>query len=585
MLSKRWRLPFLVGALSAMVAVTAMACAEEEEAPPAETPAVETPAVAERIPGGSLTVHTIEPDRLDPHYSSFAQDISLQRMLWRGLYSLDRDNVPQPAMADGPPDISADGKTITVKLKDGLLWSDGDDLKAEDFVLGIHRTCNPVNAGQYQYLLSNIAGCDDYYLSLAGPDETPGTEDDLDPSAADLPALQNAVGVKAVDDTTIEFTLQNPGPTFPIILSLWMTFPVPAHLLPDPGQDWPSGPEAPGKLAYNGPYVLKEYKPGFSATLAPNPNWVGEIKPTLDTLTLRFIDDYAVADRAYEAGELDFALVNLTELTALRSQFEPTGEYLKLTRPSTRGLEMNLERPPLDKLDVRLALGRAVDHVAMLDRCFQGGHVYTTSWIPEESGGHPTDAFLDQLGYDPEAARQHLADAGFPNGEGFPKLSILVREGPQSECLAEFAQEAWRTNLNVNVDIEVVDGPTRAARFTAEDFDLFPGGWIQDYPDPENWVLGLYDTGGPLNHYNCSDPDIDALIEKARYNLNNEERLQQYKQINELIVTRVCGIFVGYHEAEHYLIKPHVVGMRENSTGQDAVIAGDWAAEAWGHSG
>ena len=93
---------------------------------------------------------SIEPQKLDPHFSSFAQDISVQRMVWRGLYSLDTDNEPLPAMADGDPEISADGTTVTVTLKDGLLWSDGDPLLAEDFVLGIQTTCNPVNAGEYQ---------------------------------------------------------------------------------------------------------------------------------------------------------------------------------------------------------------------------------------------------------------------------------------------------------------------------------------------------------------------------------------------------------------------------------------------------
>src|SRR3989304_4876131 len=230
--SGRWGfLPLAVAVVAAFAAFAACGDEEGDGGPPADqSPA---PPSGERIQGGALRVHGIEPQSLDPHFSSFAQDISFERMVWRGLYSLGTDNVPQPAMADGEPEISADGKTLTVNLKEGLLWSDGDPLTAEDFVLGIHRTCNPVNAGEYQYLLSNIAGCDDYFTALAGPDGDPGTDDDLDPST-DLTDLRNAVGVQAIDETTIEFTLQNPGPTFQVILSLWMTFPVPAHLMPDP---------------------------------------------------------------------------------------------------------------------------------------------------------------------------------------------------------------------------------------------------------------------------------------------------------------------------------------------------------------
>lgn len=529
----------------------------------------------ERIEGGELTLATVEPDALDPHFSSFSQDISLQRMIWRGLYTLDASNEPQPSMAASLPEISEDGKTYTITLRDGLQWSDGDDLLAEDFVMGILRTCNPDNAGEYQYVLTNIAGCDDHF----------GNEDGFD---ADL---ENLVSVKALDDTTIEITIAEPQPTFTIILSLWMTFPAPVHLFPNSSDAWPEpGPSAPAQLAYNGPYVLTAFNPGDSATLEPNPNWAAPngITPTLESVTLRFIDDFAVSTNAYRTGEVDFTNADEATLAAAIDEFGPTNEYVGQLFPGTVGLQMQLDNPTLGDpdtgLDVRLALRRAIDYAELNDVCYGGGRVPTTSWIPEVSGGDPPDAFEDVIGFDEAAAQQHLADAGFPDGEGFPTLTILVRDTPSSTCEAEFEQESFRTILGIDTDIEVVDGPTRSARFTSEDFELFPGGWIQDYPDPENWVLGLAETDGSLNNYNCSDPEIDDLVDKARFNTNNEERLQQYKDINELIVTRVCGLGAGLHLANQYLIKPNTVGLAENAAGLDAVIAGDWIAESWGVS-
>lgn len=549
-----WLLALAIG----MTVVAFAACGDDEE-----------------VEGGELTLATVEGDALDPHFSSFANDISLERMLWRALYTLDANNEPQPSMAAAEPEISEDGTVYTINLKEGLQWSDGDDLLAEDFVMGILRTCNPDNAGEYQYVLTNIVGCDDHYGNEAGFDS----------------ALEGLVGVKALDDTTIEITTVEPQPTFTIILSLWMTFPAPVHLFPNSSDPWPDpGPGAPGQLAYNGPYVLTEYEPGDHATLEPNPNWAApnDISPTLDKITLRFIDDFAVSTNAYRTGEVDFTNVDETQLSAAIDEFEPTGEYLRVLFPGTVGLEMQMTNPTLGDpdtgLDVRLALTRAVDFEQLNEVCYGGGRVPTTSWVPEVSGGHPPDAFEDVIGFDEAAAQQHLADAGFPGGEGFPTLSILVRDAPSEICQAEFKQESFRTILGIETEVEVVDGPTRSARFTSEDFELFPGGWIQDYPDPENWILGLYDTGGSLNNYNCSDPEIDALVDKARFNTNNEERLQQYKEINELIATRVCGIGLGLHLANHYLIKPLTVGLLENAAGQDAVIAGDWIAEAWGRS-
>ncbi len=565
---RRVRWLWLLAALAAIAAVAFAACDGDDGDGDGGVS-------GDRIEGGELTLATVEPDKLDPHFSSFSQDISLQRTLWRGLYTLDANNEPQPTMAADLPDISDDGTVYTITLREGLLWSDGDDLLAEDFVMGILRTCNPDNAGEYQYVLTNIAGCDDHF----------GNEDGFD---ADL---ENLVSVKALDDTTIEITIAEPQPTFTIILSLWMTFPAPVHLFPNSSDAWPDpGPSAPGQLAYNGPYILTAFNPGDSAVLEPNPNWAAPngISPTLDKVTLRFIDDFAVSTNAYRTGEVDFTNADDTQLTAVIEEFEPTGEYVRIVFPGTVGLQMQLDNPTLGDpdtgLDVRLALRRAVDHSQLNEVCFGGGRVPTTSWIPEVTGGAAPDAYVDVIGFDEEAAKQHLADAGFPDGAGFPTLSILVRDTPSGICEAEFEQESFRTILGIDIDVEVVDGPTRSARFTAEDFELFPGGWIQDYPDPENWILGLADTDGSLNNYNCSDPEIDDLVDKARFNTDNDERLQQYKEINELIVTRVCGLGVGLHLANHYLIKPSAVGLVENAHALDAVIAGDWIAEAWGVS-
>lgn len=582
-LLRQWR--FLLLSILAIVALAAFAACgddddggdDEETATPAETPGG---GEGERIDGGDMVVHAQEPDSLDPHFSSFAQDISLHRMLWRGMYWLDKDFNVTPHMAADDPEVSADGTVYTIPLREGLLWSDGDDLKAEDFVLGIQRTCNPDNAGQYQYLLSNIVGCDDYYTAY-GTEEAP-----VEPTAEELQALRDAVGVRAVDDLTVEITLANPQPTFPIILSLWMTFPVPAHLFPDPGEEWPAGPSAPDQLAYNGPYMMTEYTPQDSAVLVPNPNWAAPngVSPTLDSLTLRFIDDTSVANNAYRNDEIQYSLADTTVLDAVVSEFGEGEEYFKNLKASTRGLEMNLDRPPLDNKDVRLALSRAIDRAAMVDVVTSNANDPTTSWIPGNlPAGAPPDAFEDIIGFDPDAARQHLADAGYPNGEGWPSdVTILVGDSPAARATAEFLQASFKDVLNIDVGIEVVDAATRSARFTAEDFWLFPGGWIQDYPDPENWIVGLFNTDGTLNHYNCSNEEIDRLIEENQFNTDNDARIEAYTRINEIISEELCGIAPYWHENDHHLIKPNTVGLRENISAQDAFQAGDWFSESWG---
>ncbi len=561
-----WRILLISTGLLLATAAFA-ACGDDDDGTGGER----TPAGSDRrIEGGELTVQSFEFQSLDPHFSTFFQDISLQRMLWRGLYTLDGNNTPQPAMAAAAPEISDDGLTYTVGLRDGLKWSDGDDLTADDFVAGIRRTCNPDNAGGYEYLLANLVGCDAHYTNEAGFD----------------PGLEEAIGVHAIDPWTVEIRLLNPQPTFPIILSLWMTFPSPVHLLPNSSDPWPLGSHAPEALAYNGPYLLTGYSPQDSVTLKPNPEWAAPagVRPTLDRITIKFIDDLAQAVNAYRTGEVQATAADVTQLETLKSEFGEGNEYSKFVAPSTTGLFFQLEQPPLDKLEVRLALSQAIDREALNSVVFQGGHEPTTSWIPEISGGLPPDAFDDVIGFDPEKAKQNLAEAGFPDGEGFPELSLLTIDSPTTRQAAEFIQEAFRTHLNITLNIEKVDGPTHSARFTDEQYELTLNGWLQDYPDPENWVIGQFETRGSSNHTNCAEPDLDALVATAQFNTNNEERLRQYQEINELIVEELCGVAPLKHDGSHWLIKPNIIGMRENLNGQDTTVAGDWAAEYWGLS-
>ena len=561
-LSKHWKFLLLtVAALTALFAFAACGDDDEEGDGGESATPTEAPAGA-RIDGGTLRIQASEPASLDPHFSSFASDIHLQRAIWRGLYSLDGQNEPQLSMAADFPDISEDGTVYTITLADGLLWSDGEPLVAKDFEWGIKRTCNNLVAGEYQYVLTGVVGCDAHYGAAAFDQ-----------------ALEDAIGVKAVDATTLEITLAQAQPTFTIILALWMTFPMPSHLFTATGDAWPTDPAL---LAYNGPYSLETFTPGQGHSLVPNPNWSAPqgVSPTLDKIVATYIDDLAVAANAYRNGELDFTDVNTQELETLRTEFPD--EYYKFLHPSTRGLEMQMNVEVLKDLDVRLALSKAIDREALNTVVVQGGNEPSTSWIPEVDGGHPPDAFDAEIGFNEVEAKQHLADAGFPDGAGFPNLTILVGNSPSAVATAEFLQDAFKTVLNIDTNVESVDSATRSDRFTNQEFELFPGGWLHDYPDPENWVLGLFDTGGSLNNYNCSDPDIDALVDKARFNADNTERLAQYKEINELISTRVCGIAPYWHENDHWLVDSNVVGMAENISGNDSSAAGDWNMEAWG---
>jgi oligopeptide transport system substrate-binding protein len=514
--------------------------------------------------GGEVTIQALEFQSFDPHFSSFSQDLMHLKQVFRGLYKLDIENNPIPEMADGAPSISEDGKTYTITLKDGIVWSDGTPITAADFVLGIQRTCNYVNAGGYQYVISNIVGCDDYY-DAANADKT----------EAEVEALREAVGATAIDDKTFEITLNSAQPTFTLILTMWPTWPIPSHVFSDPGGEWP----APTDLVFNGPFKVESYAAGESMVFVRNEDYKGGHLAYLDKVTFRYIEDTATANNAYRNGEVLMALADTTNFEGLKTEFPE--ELFSQVSAVTIGLQMQMEVPPLDNKDVRLALSRAIDRDTLNSVVLQNANFPTTTWVPADVAGIAQDTFDDTVGFNPEEAKKHLEAAGYPNGEGFPELGILIRDTPGNKATAEFLQSQFKEILNINVTVEIVDAPTRSQRFTDEDFELFPGGWGQDYPDPENWIVGLFDTGGGLNHYNCSMPEIDSLIEAAKFNPNNEERKEQYRQVNALIVENACGIAPMYHRANNYLISAELGGAREFSTSNDFVLAADWISEEW----
>ncbi|MGE3073495.1 MAG: ABC transporter substrate-binding protein [Dehalococcoidia bacterium] len=556
----RWFLMFLALLSIALIAV---ACGDDDDDDGGDTGASATSTPKK---GGEITIVYPEPESFDPHYSAFAQDIGVQRMVWRGLYRLNGENKAEPEMAASLPTISSDGKTYTVKLKSGLKWSDDTRLLAKDFVAGIQRTCDPDNAGLYKDTIGNIVGCDEFYEAA-------------DKSTDEKAKLRDAVGVKAMDDTTLEFHLENPQPTFTLILSLWMTFPSPSHIVKTSGEAWPDITA----LAYNGPYKLIEYKAKDQAVLVRNDNYAG---PTanIDKITMKYIDKLDVAENAYRANQVDITRVNLTNLTAVKADPDLGKEFIQVPGVTTRAVHMNLTHKPLDNEKVRLALSQATDRDTLNKVAFQGAYIPSTTWMPPAvvGGGVTEESFAKTVGYNPDQAKKTLADAGYADGKGFPVLTITVNDVPDRRATAEFLKEQWKKILNIDINIEVVDSKTRASKFTSEDYDLFPGGWTQDYPDPENWVAGLFTTGGANNHYGISNAELDDLFQKASFNTNDEERRTQYRKINELLSE--SPLLVGpvlYQESFNYIVKSKLHGPKENAGPLDAFLCGDWNVEAW----
>jgi oligopeptide transport system substrate-binding protein len=568
MTKSKWQLLLSMFAIFAIMAFAA-ACGDDDDDDDGGDDATATTAGGSSTttaakPSGTITIRTVQFESWDPHFSDFNQDIEHFFMVWRGLYHLDKDSKPQPAMADGLPSVSADGKTYTVKLKKDLKWSDGQGLDANDFVLGIQRTCNPTNAGHYQYILTEIVGCDDYYGSAK---ETPAKQDEL----------LKAVGVKAIDASTIEFKLTDPVPTFAIKLALWPTFPAPKHKLATVDAKWP----APMDNVYNGPFKPSAYTEKDKMEIVPNEQYNAGQKAQVEKIVLRYIDDPAVALNAYRAGEIDATGVPSTQLSAVKADPTLGKELTSYAATRTTGIEPNLKDPTLSKLEVRLALSQATDRKTLNEKVLNSAHIVSTNWMPPDRSGIKAGTFDAAIGFDVAKAKENLKKAGYENGAGFPKLTLLQVDSATNKAISEFLQSEWKKHLGIDINLEYTDSKTRSARFNSGDFQIVLGGWGEDYPDPENWILGLYETGGSINKQSCSMKSIDDTIAKAKFNPKDEERRQLYRDAEKLIVENVCGMAPMWQVGFHAVVKPHIKGMIENKKPDDKQVPGDTSVELW----
>jgi len=538
----------------------------------ADTPLPAVTAPTGNPPSGTITIQGQQFETWDPHFSNAAQDIAHFYMVWRGLYEFDLDSKPVPSMAEAMPSVSTDGLTYTVRLRAGATWSDGSPLTADDFVLGLQRTCNPDIASRYQYILNTVVGCDAYATSNGDPKATPPRPPK---TAVEKEALRKAVGVRAVDATTIEYRLSSPQPTFTVLLAMWPTFPVPSKKIASVDAKWPG----PLENTYNGPFMPSAYSEKSSITLVPNPNWTGKQRAQVARIVIKYIDDLSVANNAYRSGEIDATGVNLVELDAVQQDPVLSKELVEYPATRTIGLEFNLTDPLMTNRELRMALSQATDRATLNKIPNKGANVPTTNWIPPDRSGVSLGTYDSLIGFDISKAKASLVASKLAPAD--IKIALLLPDSPKNRTLGEFLQSEWRKHLGFDVKLEFADSRTVAARFNSGQFQIVINGWQEDFPDPENWMIGLWETKGSINKTKTSVAALDDLIAKAKFNQNDEARRQQYRDAEKVLLDGVNGIAPLWHTGHHRLVKPYISGMKESKRPGDVFVAGDWNPENW----
>jgi oligopeptide transport system substrate-binding protein len=501
--------------------------------------------------GKILRVHHIGyPDVVDPQKSSVGNEIDILALAYEGLTRLNA-NQETVAAAAVSWEYNDDATQLTFHLRDGLLYSDGSPLTAENFRYAAERTCDPNTAGDYQYVLTDIVGCDDF-AALATDAEGNAREF----TAEEYEAAKAALGVRALDELTLQFDLAQPAPYFHTIAGLWVLYPVKQEIVAaDPDNWWQTAANHIG----NGPFKVTGIDVDQRWTFAANDTyWQG--RPLLDGIEYLYIDDVQVAIEAYRAGELDIVVLDATQTPVVQNDPELSPAFVSYPLAGTHYLAMSLDQEPFNDQKVREAFSYAIDRVTLCQEVMSGTCAPTLSFMPP---GTPGSIETDAFGFNPDAARQALAESSYGGPENLPEIRLFYNSdfedrAQQSEWLAG----EFRDILGVELVLEPTEGATlvslRGDRTSYPQLMYF-GSWYQDFPDPQNWLSSVYTCDSSLNQFGYCNEEFDRLTQEGDSTGNPAERNQFYEQAGQILVADVPGPFL-YNPTGTFIVSPAVTG-------------------------
>ena len=455
-----------------------------------------------------------EPASLDPHIATGVPEHHIMSSVMEGLVLKDRKSLePRPGVAESWT-ISDDGRIYTFKLRDDARWSNGDPHIANDYVWSWWRALQPALGNQYAYMLFPIKNAKRYYDRE--------TEDFGD------------VGVKALDQRTLQVTLTNPTPYFLQLLDHYSLFPVHQATIEKFGNADQRGTRwsYEGNLVSNGPFKLDEWKINRHITVTRNLHYWDNDNVALNGIVFKPVENTVTEERMFRAGQLH--VTSNVPADKISTYRKSNSTELKIAPYlGTYFYRLNIKTPQLQDRRVRRALGMAIDREKLVENITKGGQIPAYTMTPPGTMGYyPTST----LAFDPEGAKNLLSEAGYPNGEGFPAIEILYNTNEGHRKIAVALQEMWKDYLNVDIKLLNQEWKVYLATESAGDYQISRGGWIGDYVDPNNF-LDMFLCGGGNNRTGWCNEEYDRLIlEVAPSQSSHEERLAVFQQAETMLL-------------------------------------------------
>lgn len=476
-------------------------------------------------------INGAEPETLDPAIITGQPESRIVGALFEGLCAFDKHGRPQPGVAQRW-EVSPDGRSYTFYLRPDARWSDGARVTAHDFVRSWERTLRPETASQYAYMLDPIRHARAY---------AEGRISDF-----------SKVGVRALDDATLEVHLEAPTPYFLDLCAFPTLFPVRTDLIERYGDDWIK----PGRIIGNGAFVLEEWRINDRIRLRKNPHYWNRDAVRLETVDILPIAKDSVAFNFYASGLADLVIDKGLAPIALMDELRKRPDFHAAPFLGTYFLRFNCARPPFHDARVRKAFVMAIDKRRIVEKITRAGEEPAGGFVPPGLAGYPPG---EGLPYDPEAARRLLAEAGYPGGRGFPHVIYLFNESQQNESIAVELRAMWQKELGVAPLLARQEWKVYLNSLSSLDYDIARSSWVGDYPDP-NTFLDMFVTGGGNNRTGWSHPDYDAAIAAAARETDPAARLAILRQAENLLVQHEAVIAPIYYYVGIQLYDPAKLG-------------------------
>ncbi len=496
--------------------------------------------------------HATEPPELDPQVSTDTVSFVILNGCYEGLIRLNPDASIGQGLAESW-EVSDDGLVYTFKLRDAN-WSDGTPVKAEDFVYSWTRALDPNTASSYAYQLYGLKNGYAY-----------NTGEITDPSE---------VGVKAIDEKTLEVTLDRPMSYF-LSLTSFITY---LPIKKEAGEEWGEayGSE-PDKMLFSGPFKVTEWQHESKIVMEKNENYWDAANVKLERIEGDMINDTNTPINLYETGELDITGVPAEFL----ENYRDSNEYGSMAEAVTFYLEYNCTDKLFSNKKIRKAFSLALDRDAYVNGVLANGSLpaygFVPGGFPGKSGGdfrEQNGNLIEDVSTSGQAAidkankllDEGLAEVGATREELADHVGYFTGASDLAKKLAQALQQMWKTNLGIEVPIEAVSFKIRLQKMDQADYTIVGAGWGADYADPMTF-MDMWVTDGGNNDAFYSSEEYDALIQKAQ-NTQGDERMQAMLDAEVLLLDEAV-VMPTYFRARNFLQKPYVKGVARYPVGAD----------------